>query len=598
MEETNIPRSEYPRPQYRREDWLCLNGQWQFEIDAGDSGLGRGLLNRDLKDTITVPFCPESKLSGIENTDFLNAVWYKKKVTIPESWRGQRVLLRFGACDYDTTVWINNQEVMKHRGGFTPFTVSLKGLAEAGQEITITVRARDSHIPPQPRGKQSQLLHNHGCFYTRTTGIWQTVWIEPVPDTSLQRPQWTPQVANGGFRLDQPIHAGRPGMRVRATLKDENGIVCQAETSTDYDFRPQLWLAIPEDRRRLWSIDDPFLYDAEIELFDGDVRTDRIESYCGLRSVCIDGKAIKINGETVFQRLVLDQGYYPDGIMTAPNDQALIDDIRLSMEAGFNGARLHQKVFEERFLYHADRMGYLCWGEFADWGCRHISVDHTTQYHGITFAAQWAESLERDYSHPCIVGWCPLNETYQELRDEITELDDAARALYEITKLIDPSRPVLDASGYAHRVPETDIYDSHDYEQDPAKFREQQSPLREGKPFLNGPRDRPWNLAYQGQPYFVSEFGGIWWRPGVESESSWGYGERPQTLEEFYARFEGLCGVLLDNDEMFGYCYTQLTDVYQEENGIYAFDRSLKFDMERIRAAQVRPAAIEEKSKK
>ncbi len=276
-------------------------------------------------------------------------------------------------------------------------------------------------------------------------------------------------------------------------------------------------------------------------------------------SVSIDGKAIKINNKTVFQRLVLDQGYYPDGIMTAPSDRALIKDIELSIAAGFNGARLHQKVFEERFLYHADRLGYIVWGEFGDWGCSNngpLNGEH--QQPGPDYITQWLECLERDYSHPSIVGWCPLNETWQTLTDRITTLDDVTRGLYLATKAMDGTRPVLDTSGYSHRVPEADVYDSHDYTQDPDTFRERHAGLAQGNPYLNsatswGLPERlvgniQWSIPYNGQPFFVSEFGGIWWNPDVkEGEDSWGYGDRPTSLEAFYDRFEKLCAILLDD---------------------------------------------------
>ena len=358
-------------------------------------------------------------------------------------------------------------------------------------------------------------------------------------------------------------------------------------------------LPVAEDRRRLWSPQDPFLYDLAFELVDDDGNTlDSARSYAGLRSTSIDGKAVLLNGKRVFQRLVLDQGYYPDGIMTAPSEEGLVRDIVLSMSAGFNGARLHQKVFEERFLYHCDRLGYLVWGEFGDWGANSEAASDNQQ-HNISFVTQWLEVLERDFSHPSVVGWCPLNETSQRQHDRITVLDDATRAMFLATKAFDQTRPVLDASGYSHRVTETDVYDSHNYEQDPAKFRASMAGLAEGKPFINGAEPElshqgPWSLPYEGQPYFCSEFGGIWWNPDVRpEEDSWGYGERPKSLEGFYTRFEGLVSVLLDNKDMFGYYYTQLTDVYQEQNGIYRFDRSPKFDLERVRAAQTRPAAIE-----
>jgi hypothetical protein len=325
---------------------------------------------------------------------------------------------------------------------------------------------------------------------------------------------------------------------------------------------------------------------------------DSATSYAGLRSVAIDGKAITINGEVIFQRLVLDQGYYPEGIMTAPSDAALQRDIELSMSAGFNGARLHQKVFEERFLYHADRMGYLVWGEFGDWGCGGYGPRRDHQKPGATYITQWLEVLARDYSHPSIVGWCPLNETWQSLNDEISVLDDVTRGLFLATKTMDTTRPVLDTSGYAHRVHETDVFDCHDYTQTPDLFREHHACVAEAQPFYNGAPNELWSIPYRGQPFFVSEFGGIWWNPHAQpGEDSWGYGERPQSIEEFYDRFEQLCSILLDDPAMFGYCYTQLTDIYQEQNGLYAFDRSVKFDMDRIRLVQQRVAAIEKQAR-
>jgi beta-galactosidase/beta-glucuronidase len=620
----SIPRPEYPRPQFVRTDWLCLNGTWEFEIDPGDSGLERGLLERPLSQEIVVPFCPESVLSGIGNTDFMPAVWYRRTVVIPPAWQGRRVLLHFGAVDYDATVWVNGVEVGRHRGGFTPFTCDLNGVVGPGDEATIVVRARDDNRPSQPRGKQSTRYANYSVFYTRTTGIWQTVWLEPVPDCFLRRTRITPDVANGMLRLEQHLSQNRPGLRLRATVRDDRGDLASASCRADLDFAPRLDLPIPAERQRLWSPRDPFLYDLEIVLEDRDGQVvDRVASYAGLRSIALDGQRVLLNGEAIFQRLVLDQGYYPDGIMTAPTDEALVRDIELSMEAGFNGARLHQKVFEERFLYHADRLGYLVWGEFADWGVSGYGPQHDHQQPTITFAAQWLEALERDYSHPAIVGWCALNETAQVLHDRITALDDATRALFLAAKAMDTTRPVLDTSGYSHRVPETDIYDSHDYiyEQDfhagLAQFRERHAGLAHGTPFLNPSQERyiaaapllrmklpvVWSVPYRGQPYFVSEFGGFKWNPSAETKSatenlldrttSWGYGADPVSEEDFYQRFAAVCDVLLDNPHMFGYCYTQLTDVFQEENGVVAFDRSHKLDLARLRAIQQRPAAIE-----
>jgi len=598
---TAIPRGEYPRPQFVRGDWLCLNGPWEFEIDPADSGLERGILDRPLRDRIVVPFCPESGLSGIGNTDFLNALWYRREVVIPPKWKGRKILLHFQAVDYDATVWVSAgdgwTEVARHRGGFTPITCDLGGLAKAGEKITIAVRARDDSRRNQPRGKQSDRFENYGCLYTRTTGIWQSVWMEPVSAISMKRPRITPDLARRLFHVEVPLTANAPGLKLKATLSDGGRTICTAATSAELSLAAVVDLQVPTDRCRPWSPDDPHLYDLLLELADAGGRViDRATSYAGLRSVAIEGQAVKINGKAVFQRLVLDQGFYPDGILTAPTDAALARDIELAQQAGFNGARLHQKVFEERFLYHADRLGYLVWGEFPDWGCSGRGPHWDHQQPGATYITQWLEELQRDYSHPCIIGWCPLNETHQAIGDRQTVLDDVTWGLFQAAKAMDPTRPVLDASGYSHRVGDADVYDSHDYEQDVEKFRARHAGLAEGKPFVNADPDRTYSIAYRGQPYFVSEFGGIWWNPNVRpGEPSWGYGQRPADIEEFYRRFKGLCDTLLQNPRMFGYCYTQLTDVFQEQNGIYTFDRQAKFDLARIRAAQAAVAACERK---
>ncbi len=596
----SIPRPEYPRPQFVRPDWVCLNGEWEFEIDGGDSGAERGLLTQELAGKITVPFCPELELSGVGHKDFMLAVWYRRQIVVPEDWKGRHILLHFGAVDYDATIWVNGVEVMRHRGGFTPFSIPLKSVT-GGDTFTVVVRARDDWRGPQARGKQSTRYAPHGCHYTRTTGIWQTVWMEPVPECALRRPHITPDVANGAFHLELPLTQNRPGLTLHASLKDANGTVTTAQVPAHLDFAPRLTLTIPEDRRRLWSTSDPHLYDMEIELRDeSGAVVDRATSYAGLRSIALDGQKVKINGETIFQRLVLDQGYYTDGVMTAPTDDALKADIQMSLDVGFNGARLHQKVFEERFLYHADRMGYLVWGEFGDWGCGGFGPGHDHEQPGAAYITQWLEALERDYSHPSIIGWCPLNETGQNIGEGITVLDDVTHGMYLATKAMDTSRPVLDTSGYSHRVRFADIYDSHDYISEQefpeglANFQKRHAGMEAGEVFIND--GTKWSVPYAGQPYFVSEFGGFKWvmdEDRAQAGESWGYGGSPTSLEDFYHRFQAVCDVLLDNPHMFGYCYTQLTDIFPELNGIYTFDRRAKFDAARLKVIQQKRAAIE-----
>ncbi|RKR74380.1 glycoside hydrolase family 2 protein [Frondihabitans australicus] len=624
------PRAEYPRPQFRRDDWLNLNGSWGFEFDPGDSGLERGLLEKaTLDDRILVPFAPESELSGIGDVDFHEAVWYRRQVTVPEAWsKGSRILLHFGAVDHDTTVWVVSagagdttpREVGRHRGGFTSFTFDLTARAgvRAGETIDIVVRARDDKSAPQARGKQSTEYANHDADYTRTTGIWQTVWLEPVPEIALGRPRITPDLESATLTVEVPVGSGHStglrGGRVRVTVSDDDGVIETQEARADLTLTPRVVVEIPDARVRPWSPGDPYLYDVRVELIgDDEALVDGATSYAGLRSVGIVGPRILLNGETVFQRLVLDQGLYAEGLLTAPSDADLVRDIELSMRAGFNGARLHQKVFEERFLYHADRLGYLVWGEFGDWGCKTTGPSDDRQQPNASYVAEWLEALERDYSHPAIIGWCPLNETRQHLSDRITVLDDVTRAMFLATKAMDTTRPVLDASGYDHRVFETDVYDSHDYDQVPSSFKATMDLLDPAArvAYVNTEDDgdvlrpdlRQWSLPYNGQPYFCSEFGGIWWNeeaaaaadaPEQSGTTSWGYGERVRSLDEWYERFEGLITALLGNPFMFGYCYTQLTDVFQEQNGIYSFDRSDKFDVTRIAEVQRRVAAIEE----
>lgn len=596
----SIPRPEYPRPQLVRDRWLCLNGPWQFESDRGDSGLQRGLLERDLEREIVVPFAPESRASGVEDVDYLHAVWYRRTVTIPADWAGSDVLLHLGAVDHDATVWANGVEVARHRGGFTPFTANLAGVAGPGEDVTIVVRARDEPKGPQARGKQSIAYANADCHYTRTTGIWQTVWLEPVPTTRIERIRTTPRFVDGAFDVEATLRRQASGLRVEVEIRDADGVVATGSVAADDDLTPSVRVVLPEGRRRAWSPADPHLYDLTVRLLDADgAELDAVDSYAGLRSVAVRGQKVLINGEPIFQRLVLDQGYWPDTLMTAPTDEALRADIELGLAAGFNGARMHQKVFEERYLYHADRLGYLVWGEFADWGAgTGVGVeDH--QRPTASFVTQWLEAVERDVNHPSIVGWCPLNETWQAITDRITDLDDVTHAMYRATKLADPTRPVLDASGYSHRVPGADIYDSHNYEQDPAAFAEAMTGLDRGEPFVNTHNGRVISLPYAGQPYFCSEYGGIWWNAekadaaGDDRSESWGYGQRVATVEDWYTRFAGLTDALLDDPRMFAYCYTQLTDTFQEENGIYDFERRPKFDLERVRAIQTRAAAYE-----
>ena len=613
-----VPRPEHPRPQLQRSAWLNLNGTWQFEIDRSDTGRERGLLDAELASTITVPFAPETEASGIGDRDFLEAVWYRRTVTIPADWDGLRPILRFEAVDQDATVWANGVEVARHRGGFTPFSADLSQVpgVGAGSEVAVVVRARDPHDQPQARGKQSTWFRPTHANYHRTTGIWQTVWLEGVPADEIRSLRILPSLASTSFSIDVPLSRSTPGTSLEVIASVPGGAeVARASVRADLDLAPHLELAIPAEHVRVWGPGAPELYALQVRLLDGDSGVlDEVRSYAGLRSTSLNAHEYRLNGEKVFQRLVLDQGYWEDTFMTTPSDDAFAADIRLALEAGFNGARLHQKVFEQRMLFWADLHGYLTWGEFGDWGVSGLGPLGDNQQPTASFIGQWVEAVARDINHPSIIGWCPLNETHQILHDRYTQLDTVTQAMYDATKLADPSRPVLDASGYSHRVRGADVYDSHSYEQDPERFRAEQSGLAEGRPFANrrdlAPDEHPFadgefSLPFAGQPYFVSEYGGIWWnaqeareiaeaaKAGNNAAESWGYGQRITSEEELYERFEGLTRVLLEDPLMFGYCYTQLTDVFQEKNGVVDFARGRKLDLARLRAIQEQAAAYE-----
>ncbi|MBB3108836.1 beta-galactosidase/beta-glucuronidase [Paenibacillus phyllosphaerae] len=493
---TSVPRPEYPRPQWVRPEWINLNGPWQFEIDHGKSGKESGYAEagRELSGTITVPFAPESKLSGVEYKDFMAAVWYRREVTLPESWQGGRVLLHFGAVDYETEVWVNGVSVGKHRGGYSSFSFDMTSAATPGVNI-ITVYAEDDvRSGRQPRGKQSERLYSHGCDYTRTTGIWQTVWLEHVPATYLSSMKLIADPDNASAHLTVKL-GGNPASQAKlaVTASYEGKPVGAAEIVVSGSTAQ---LALPLSEVHLWEPGNARLYDLTLTLQVPGEAGDEVQSYFGLRTVRLDGMAFRINEKSVFQRLVLDQGFYPDGVYTAPTDDDLRRDIELSMAMGFNGARLHEKIFEPRFLYWADKLGYLVWGEHANWG-----LDITTAASIAHFLPEWMEAVERDFNHPALIGWCPFNETWD--RDGAKQDNDVLRIIYEETKRIDPTRPVIDTSGNFHVV--TDIFDLHDYDQNPETFRARYEPMKTGGEAFN---TFPNRQQYGGQPYFIANMAG------------------------------------------------------------------------------------------
>ena len=571
---TQIPRPEHPQPQMKREHWKNLNGEWDFSFDFGCSGIDQKWQEgkTDWEKKILVPFCPESDLSGIGYKDFIPGVWYHRTITLTgEELKGD-LLLHFGAVDYDARVWINGVEAGRHQGGYVSFTFDITKLVKEGENDITLFAADDVRSGKQPKGKQSHFFYSRGCDYTRTTGIWQTVWLEWVPESYIEKVQYYPNLAEATLGI-KAVVKGQGTLEAKAFYGGEpcGSVSAKSEDGT-------VTMTLPLSRLEKWEPGHGRLYDLTLTYGE-----DKVESYFGMREVRQDGEKFLINDKSVFQRLVLDQGFYPDGIYTAPTEEALVKDVELSMAAGFNGARLHQKVFEPLFLYHCDKAGYLVWGEQGCWG-----LDYSNPAALKYFLPEWMEALERDFNHPAIIGWCPFNETWDY---EGRRQDDSLLAnVYKMTKLYDTTRPCIDTSGNYHVV--TDIYDLHNYEQDPAKFAATYESFKQGGDLEDnhGYRQTP----VKGIPTFISEYGGIKWdEEGVEKDG-WGYGAGPATKEEFLNRYKGLTDALLDNPHMFAFCYTQLYDVEQELNGLYTYERKPKFDMDVIKAINARKAAIED----
>ncbi|HXW09497.1 MAG TPA: glycoside hydrolase family 2 TIM barrel-domain containing protein [Steroidobacteraceae bacterium] len=575
----------YPRPLLRRAQWVSLDGAWDFAGDPDRQWLLPGEVIWG--ERIRVPFSPETAASGVDRTEYLPRCWYRTTITPPTS-QGP-LHIHFGAVDYHATVWLDGELRGRHEGGYTPFTIDATpaARASAGQPIEIVVRVDDDpHDLSKPRGKQDWQPDPHSIWYHRTTGIWQSVWLEPLPPTWIAALRWRASLLNWEIRL----HAGIAGeltrplsLRVRLShagrlLSGDTYSVVTEELSrgitlTDPgidDFRNEL----------LWSPGSPSIIDAELELLDEAGRVvDHVFSYTALREVGVSGDRFMLNGRAYPLRLVLDQGYWPASGMTAPSDEALRRDVELALAMGFNGVRKHQKVEDPRYLYWADHLGLLVWAEMPS--AYRFTADSVRR-----LTVQWMEVLARDGSHPCIVSWVPFNESWgvPNLPNEASHRH-YVRALYHLTRTLDPSRPVVGNDGWESVA--TDIIGIHDYDANPQALRERYR-SDEVLPRLFR-RERPGGrvLVLEGhsqpdQPIVLSEFGGIACSRG--DNWSWGY-SRCHTEAELQERFAQLMDVVTRLNVFAGFCYTQFADTYQEANGLLYDDRTPKMPLAEIAAA-------------
>jgi beta-galactosidase/beta-glucuronidase len=578
------PENGYPRPLLQRDGWAPLNGAWSFALDRDAHWTKPSQVEWDER-TIFVPFAPETAASGIHDTGFFSACWYRKTILAPPHSEQERIILHFGAVDYEATVWVDEAVVARHTGGYTPFEVDITSFLRSGGEHVVTVRAFDDpHDLAKPRGKQDWQLEPHSIWYRRTTGIWQTVWLEVVPATRIIVLRCEPSLERWEIDIDAELGGPTiPGAVLEVTLRTgETLLAADVYTFIGGTANRAIRLSDPgiDDSRNdlLWNPAHPRLIsiDAKIRDAAGNL-VDVVRSYTALRSVSVEGDRFLLNGRPFFLRMVLDQGYWPGTGLTPPDDASIRADVELAKAMGFNGVRKHQKIEDPRYLYWADVLGLMVWEEMPSaYRFTKRSVERLTK--------EWIHVLERDRAHPCIVAWVPINESWgvPNLPRSPTERD-YVRTLYHLTKTLDPSRPVVGNDGWESVA--TDIVGIHDYDDDPTRIARRYH-ADEVLPKLFQ-RERPagrrlvLDATRSDLPLVLSEFGGI--TVGAES-GTWGY-SRCVTPDEFGVRYAQLLEVVRSLGLISGFCYTQFADTYQEANGLLRSDRTPKLPIEFIAAA-------------
>lgn len=577
----------YPRPQLERQNWISLDGPWRFRWgETFDRPHPADI--RDWPLTIDVPYPPESPMSGLGDRGFHPTCWYDRDFDLQPD--GRRVILHFGAVDYAATVWINGRRVTHHEGGHTAFCVDITHVLDGAGRQRVSVYVEDDpHDLEKPRGKQDWQVEPHSIWYPRTTGIWQTVWIEQVSRTYIGTLRWTPHVE--GFALDFEVRtAGDPCTEVEVDVElwhEQRLLAHDRYRVMDGEATRRLVLSDPgiDDYRNelLWSPERPTLIDAWVRLIHRGQVIDEVKSYTGLRSVTISRDRFLLNGRPYMLRLVLDQGYWPESLLAAPDDDALRRDVELAKAMGFNGVRKHQKIEIPRYLYWADRLGLLVWEEMP-------SAYRFTRRAIRRMVREWTEAIDRDYSHPCVIVWVPFNESWgvPEL-PAVREHRHAVEALYHLTKTLDATRPVIGNDGWESSA--TDIIGIHDYDANNEHLRQRYGPEISTQQLFD--RRRPGGriltldgYPHRGQPIMLTEFGGIAYakcrEPGVRY--TWGYSVATDD-EEFARRYHELLEVVNHTALFSGFCYTQFADTFQEANGLLCADRTPKIPIEDIARA-------------
>lgn len=571
-----IPRQEYPRPDFKRKEWQNLNGTWAFSFDDEDVGkTNKWYLSHVHETQIMVPFVYQCKASGINDSSYHPIQWYERKFSHAKT--NQRTFLCFGAVDYRSDIWVNGTYLGHHEGGYTPFCFDISDFLQENQENTLSVRSEDHNDCSQPRGKQYWKESNDRCWYTPSSGIWQTVWLEERPELFIQAMQMKPDIDTSSISIQLTLNKQPcPNTECTITISKDKHLVQKTAYGIHEQSR-EIQIPIAEDdyidEIHYWTPESPSLYDIEVVLsYDG--QDDKIQSYFGMRKIEVQNGHVLLNNKPLYQRLILDQAYWEESLLTAPSDEAFIKDIKLMKEMGFNGVRLHQKIEDPRFYYWTDKLGLLVWAEMP-------STYSFNSISKMNLIREFQAFLERDTNHPSIICWVPLNESWG-VRNIYANKDQQrfAVSMYHLAKMLDPTRLVDTNDGWEQVT--SDLCGIHDY-------------IRDGERFSHVWRDLPALLdgttqgrmiyakgfSYEKQPILVTEFGGIAFASDVKG-NNWGYSDSVEDQNQFLSRLKSLIRAIRDKRELQGFCYTQLTDVMQEVNGLLEIDRQPKCPVEEI----------------
>lgn len=575
-------RTCYPRPDFEREIWCSLNGPWKFAFDDHTQGCVEHWERtpENLPMQIEVPFPYQSRRSGIGDTAHHEVLWYSRDFTVPEVFfaNGRRVLIHFGAVDWLCDVWINGRHVCHHEGGYTPFCADITCELEAGVQ-NVTVRVEDSIRCDQPRGKQGWSENPDRCWYTPCSGIWQSVWLESVPEIRIE-----------SFGMEPELRAS--AVNCTLVLNRKPSAPCTIEAEITYhgrkiairheqirDVVTTFTLPVKEedyvDEVHYWTPEHPNLYDVRLTLCAGE-DCDRVKTYFGMRSVQVKNGRVLLNNRPFYQKLLLHQGYYDGGLLTAESDDTYRADLQLIKDMGFNGIRMHQKIEDPLLYYWADKLGLVVWGELPScYEFNAIAAECTTR--------MMREFIRRDGNHPSIICWVPLNESWgvRNIYDNAAQ-QRFALSLYHMIRAMDTSRLISTNDGWEQVT--SDLCCIHDYAADVKTLSSKWDDVENMVAFNASASNRMIyadGFRYEGQPLIFSEFGGVAYKTN-HSDADWGYAHIEETEESFVRRLKALVEYIRSNQSIQGFCYTQFTDVMQEVNGLTDIARKPKIALETI----------------